>query len=52
LLVVCPIFLGSGRPLPSGVSKSEKLELLETTKYQSGDVLLRYARTSSVPHRP
>jgi len=42
--VVCPIFLGSGRPLLSGVSKSVRLEFLETRKYPSGDVLLRYAR--------
>jgi riboflavin biosynthesis pyrimidine reductase len=42
--VVCPIFLGSGRPLLSGVSKSVRLELLEARKYDSGDVLLRYAR--------
>jgi dihydrofolate reductase len=42
--VVCPIFLGSGRPLLTGVSKSVRLELLEARKYPSGDVLLRYAR--------
>ena len=42
--VVCPVFLGSGRPLLSGVSKSVRLELLEARRYQSGDVLLRYAR--------
>jgi dihydrofolate reductase len=42
--VVCPMFLGSGRPLLSGVSKSVRLELLEARKYPSGDVLLRYAR--------
>jgi dihydrofolate reductase len=44
--VVCPIFLGSGQPLLSGVSKSVRLELLEASKYQSGDVLLRYGRVS------
>jgi hypothetical protein len=27
-----------------GIEKSVKLELLEATKYASGDVLLRYAR--------
>jgi dihydrofolate reductase len=42
--VVSPILLGSGRPLLSGVPKSSKLDLLEAKKYQSGDVLLRYAR--------
>ena len=43
-LAVCPVFLGSGRPLLSGVSKICKLDLLEARKYGSGDVLLRYAR--------
>jgi dihydrofolate reductase len=42
--VVCPILLGSGRPLLSGVSKSLRLNLLEAKAYQSGDVMLRYAR--------
>jgi len=42
--VVCPILLGSGRTLLSGVSKSSRLELFEAKQYQSGDVLLRYAR--------
>jgi dihydrofolate reductase len=41
--VVCPILLGSGRPLLSGVSKSLKLDLLEAKQYPSGDVVLRYA---------
>jgi hypothetical protein len=38
------VFLGSGRRLLDGVEKSVKLELLEARKYQSGDILLRYAR--------
>jgi dihydrofolate reductase len=43
--VVCPILLGSGRPLLlSGVSKNARLELVEAKPYPSGDVLLRYAR--------
>jgi len=46
--VVCPVFLGNGQPLLSGVSKSVRLELLEARKYQSGDVLLRYARGNQV----
>jgi dihydrofolate reductase len=41
--VVCPVFLGSGRPLLSGVPKSVRLNLLEAKNYRSGDVLLRYA---------
>jgi dihydrofolate reductase len=43
-LVVCPVFIGNGRRLLDGVEKSVKLELVETRKYRSGDVLLRYAR--------
>ena len=42
--VVCPVLLGRGRPLLSGVTKTLKLDLLEVKKYPSGDVLLRYAR--------
>jgi dihydrofolate reductase len=45
--VVCPLFLGSGRPLLSGVSTRVRLELLEAKGYPSGDVLLRYARQRS-----
>lgn len=44
--VVCPTLLGSGWPLLSGLSKSVKLDLLEAKTYPSGDVLLRYARSS------
>ncbi|PYM59596.1 MAG: hypothetical protein DMD77_03900 [Candidatus Rokuibacteriota bacterium] len=44
-LAVCPILLGSGRPLFSDVTKSLRLDLLETKAYPSGDVLLRYARS-------
>ena len=42
--VVGPTLLGSGRSLLSGVSKSLRLDLLEATEYQSGNVVLRYAR--------
>jgi dihydrofolate reductase len=45
-LVVCPVFIGAGRPLVSDVSKRLKLDLVEARRYQSGDVLLRYARSS------
>ena len=44
--VLCPILLGSGRPLLGDVSKNLKLELVEAKQYQSGDVMLRYARPS------
>jgi dihydrofolate reductase len=45
-VVVCPIFLRSGRPLLTGVSKNSKLELVEAKPYRSGDVMLRYARSN------
>ena len=42
--VVCPILLGSGRSLLRDVSAQLRLDLLETKKYPSGNVMLRYAR--------
>jgi dihydrofolate reductase len=42
--VVCPILLGSGQPLFSGVSKRLRLDLVEVKPLPSGDVMLRYAR--------
>jgi dihydrofolate reductase len=44
--VVSPVLLGSGRSLLNGVPTSVKLELRETKRYRSGDVMLRYARAS------
>jgi dihydrofolate reductase len=47
---VCPVLLGSGRPLFAGVSKRWKLDLLEARKLRSGNVILRYAfRNELVP---
>lgn len=42
--VVSPIFLGGGRPLLSGLTKDQKLELREAKAHPSGNVVLRYAR--------
>jgi len=42
-LVVSPIFLGSGRSLIADLSKSLRLDLLEAKRFQSGNVMLRYA---------
>jgi dihydrofolate reductase len=42
--VVCPIFLGSGHQLLSGLAKNVRLNLLEAKKFHSGNVVLRYAR--------
>lgn len=44
--VVCPVLLGTGRPLLSGVSRSLRLDLLEAKKYPSGDMMVRYARVT------
>lgn len=44
--VVSPTFLGSGRPLISGVSNGPRLRLLEATPYPSGIVKLRYEPAS------
>lgn len=44
---VCPIFIGGGRSLISGVSKRLRLDLLEARALRSGDVMLRYARRNS-----
>jgi dihydrofolate reductase len=43
--VVCPIFLGSGQPLFSGVSNRLRLELLEAKPLPYGDVMLRYTHS-------
>jgi dihydrofolate reductase len=40
---VCPVLLGSGRPLFNNVSRSSRLDLLEAKRYPSGNVMLRYA---------
>jgi dihydrofolate reductase len=42
--VVCPVLLGSGLPLLSGVSKLVRLDLMEAKALPSGDVMLRYTR--------
>jgi dihydrofolate reductase len=39
---VCPVLLGSGRPLFNDVSRSSRLDLLEAKRYPSGNVMLRY----------
>src|SRR5262249_28049321 len=42
--VVCPILLGSGQRLLNDVSRSVRLDLLDSIPLPSGDVMLRYAR--------
>jgi dihydrofolate reductase len=43
-LIVSPLLLGSGKPLVSGVTTRVPLDLLESKPYESGNVMLRYAR--------
>ena len=42
-LVVCPVLLGGGRPLMSGIAARVSLELLEARPFASGNVMLRFA---------
>jgi dihydrofolate reductase len=46
---VCPIFLGRGQSLLTGVSQHVRLDLLESKGLPSGDVMLRYARRNQIP---
>jgi dihydrofolate reductase len=41
--IVGPVFLGSGKPLISGVPNVTRLKLLAAKEYQSGNLVLRYA---------
>lgn len=43
-LIVTPLMLGSGKTLVSGVASRTPLDLLEVKRYDSGNVMLRYAR--------
>lgn len=43
---VCPVILGSGKPLIRDLSICLRLDLLEAKALQSGDVMLRYGRVS------
>ena len=44
--IVSPLLLGNGRTLLSGLSGSAKLDLVEARKHASGNVTLRYARST------
>src|SRR5688572_5085668 len=44
VFVVCPVVLGSGKSLLAGLGHSARLELLESKRFPSGNVILRYAR--------
>jgi dihydrofolate reductase len=42
--MVTPVLLGSGRTLMDGVTNVSRLDLLNVTAFESGNVMLRYAR--------
>jgi dihydrofolate reductase len=42
--VACPVFIGQGRPLLGGLSSPVRLNLIDSANYESGDLMLRYAR--------
>ncbi len=42
--VVSPLLLGDGKAMVSGIESTRPLELLEAKAYDSGNVVLRYAR--------
>jgi dihydrofolate reductase len=46
--VICPVLLGSGQSLVRGVPRPRRLDLLEAKTLLSGDVILRYARSTRV----
>jgi dihydrofolate reductase len=43
-LIVSPLLLGGGKTLINGVTSRVALDLLEAKRYDSGNVMLRYAR--------
>jgi dihydrofolate reductase len=45
-LVACPVFIGQGRPLLGALSSPVRLNLVDVAKYESGDLMLRYARAT------
>jgi dihydrofolate reductase len=47
--VVCPVVIGSGRQLLTGVSRRVKLTRLAAKPLESGDVMLRYERVNEAP---
>jgi dihydrofolate reductase len=44
--VTCPVLIGQGRRLVDGLSSPVRLKLIDAAKYESGDVMVRYARVS------
>jgi dihydrofolate reductase len=49
---VCPVLLGTGQPLIQGVSQRLGLDLLEAKRLPSGDVMLRYVRSTPSRREP
>jgi dihydrofolate reductase len=46
-LIVSPLLLGGGKPLVSGLTSRVPLDLLEAKRYDTGNVILRYARKAA-----
>jgi dihydrofolate reductase len=46
-LIVSPLMLGGGKTLINGVTSRVPLDLLEVKRYDSGNVMLRYARRAA-----
>jgi dihydrofolate reductase len=46
IFVVNPVLLGNGRTLLNGMPASTRLKLVEAKPYASGNILIRYARSS------
>ena len=46
-LIVSPLLLGGGKTLVNGVTSRVPLDLLEVKRYDSGNVMLRYARRAA-----
>jgi dihydrofolate reductase len=46
LFVISPVLLGGGRTMLNGVAANLKLDLQEETRFPSGKVMLRYARST------
>ncbi len=45
-LIVTPVFIGSGKPMISGIASKLSLDLKDVKRYPSGNILLRYTPAS------
>jgi dihydrofolate reductase len=47
VIVVSPLFLGTGQPLLKGLTHSQRLDLVSAKSFPSGNVMLTYTRSAS-----